>query len=251
MRLSLDGVGARYGGRLAVEGVTTPAFEGGQVVAVVGPNAAGKSTLFKRVAGLLEGPGAVRLEGSARGSGAIGYLPQHGSANAVLTIYESVLLARKQGSSWGVADADLAVVDRTLAALGLQGIAFRDLGELSGGQRQVVGLAQALAREPEVLLLDEPTSALDLQRQIEVLAFVRRLAAARGMVALVALHDLNQALRFTDQTLVIAGGRALACGPSAAVIDEGLLRDVYRVEARIEACSRGLRHVIVDGTVAA
>jgi iron complex transport system ATP-binding protein len=201
------------------------------------------------MAGLLPGPGAVQVEGSRRGRDAICYLPQDSSAGAVLTVYESILLARKQGSSWTVEDADLAVVDKTLAALGIQEIAFRNLDELSGGQRQLAGIAQALAREPEILLMDEPTSALDLHRQIEVLSFMRGLAATRAMAVLIALHDLNQALRFADQTLVIANGRMRDCGPSREVISEALLREVWGVEARIESCSRGLSHVIVDNVV--
>lgn len=249
--LGLEDLGALHGRKLTVSGVTTPAFQGGEVVAVIGPNAAGKSTLFKRIAGLLKGPGAVRVEGSAKGHGAIAYLPQHSATTAVLTVYEAILLARKQGSSWRVADADLETVDATLTALGIREIAFRNLDELSGGQRQLVGIAQALAREPEILLLDEPTSALDLHRQVEVLGFMRHLAVTRGMLVLVALHDLNQALRFADRTMVVADGRLLACGPSHQVIAASLLRDVYRVEGRIEACSRGLRHVIVDGIAAA
>jgi len=249
--LQLNDVGAYYGRRLALSGITTPAFTGGEIIAVVGPNAAGKSTFFKRVAGLLDGPGNVRLKGARTTRRAICYMPQDTSANAVLTVYESILLARKQGASWSVDDADLALIDDTMAALGIADIAFRNLGELSGGQRQLVSIAQTLAREPEIVLMDEPTSALDLHRQVDVLSFMRDVATRRGMIVLIALHDLNQALRFSDQTMVIVGGEMVACGSSSDVITPALLRDVYRVEARIEACSRGFGHVIVDGVVGA
>ncbi|TIU56454.1 MAG: ABC transporter ATP-binding protein, partial [Mesorhizobium sp.] len=117
---------------------------------------------------------------------AICYMPQDTSANAVLTVYESALLARKQGMGWSVGDDDLACIDETLAALGIADIAFRNVGELSGGQRQLASLAQTLVREPEILLMDEPTSALDLSRQVEVLGLMRELARARGMVVLIA-----------------------------------------------------------------
>jgi iron complex transport system ATP-binding protein len=126
-------------------------------------------------------------------------------------------------------------------------IAFRNMGELSGGQRQLASLAQTLVREPEILLMDEPTSALDLSRQVEVLGLMRELAQARGMVVLIALHDLNHALRFSDQAIVIADGRLVACGSSPNIITSDLLRDVYHVNARIEPCSRGIGQVIVDG----
>lgn len=247
--LKLEDVAAGYGRKLVISGVTTPEFSGGEIVAVIGPNAAGKSTLFKRIAGLLPGAGSVEVTDARRAGRALSYMPQDTSANAVLTVYESILLARKQGSGWGVEDGDLRAIDTVIAALGIKPIAFRNLGELSGGQRQLVGIAQSLVRDPEILLMDEPTSALDLHRQVEVLGFMQQTARARGMIVLIALHDLNQALRFADQTMVIANGRMTACGRSADVITAELLRDVYRVEARIETCSRGLPHVIVDGTV--
>jgi iron complex transport system ATP-binding protein len=245
--IRLDDLGAFHGARLVLSGVTTPTFRGGEMVAVIGPNAAGKSTLFKRIAGLLKGPGRVCLKGAAKRQDGICYMPQDTAANAVLTVYESILLARKQGSSWLVGDGDLALIDGVMAALSISDIAFRNVGELSGGQRQVVSIAQTLAREPEILLMDEPTSALDLHRQVEVLSFMRGLARERGIAVLIAVHDLNQVLRFADKCIVIAGGRMIACGTPAEVVTPALLRDVYRVEARIERCSRGIGHVMVDG----
>ena len=148
--LRLSDVGAYYGRKLTVSGVSTPEVTAGQIVAVIGPNAAGKSTLFKRVAGLLQGPGDIAVEGSRNRKRAISYMPQDTSANAVLTVYESILLARKQGQSWGVADDDLKLIDTVMEALNITGIAFRDLGQLSGGQRQLVSVAQTLvqARDP-------------------------------------------------------------------------------------------------------
>ena len=248
--IRLEALGARYGRNLLLRDVTTPSFAGGDVVAVIGPNAAGKSTLFKRIAGLLDGPGRLYVEGTKPGRNSICYMPQETSANAVLTVYESVLLARKQGTGWSVAEDDLARIDETIAALGIASIAFRNIGELSGGQRQLVSLAQTLVREPEILLMDEPTSALDLSRQVEVLTYMRSLARARGMVVLIALHDLNHALRFCNQAMVIANGKLVSSGRSSDIITPALLRDVYRVEARIEPCSRGIGNVIVDGVTA-
>jgi iron complex transport system ATP-binding protein len=244
--LRLEGVGVRYGRRLVVEGVTTPAIEGGALTAVIGPNAAGKSSLFKRIAGLAEGPGRVELSPDARGERAVCYMPQDTGANAVLTVYESVILAARQGAGWAVADADLGRIDALLATLRIEDIAFRNLGELSGGQRQLVALAHALAREPHVLLMDEPTSALDLSRQVEVLSLVSRLARERGMAVLVALHDLNHALRFCRDVIVIADGRMAAAGPTAEVVTPPFLRRVYKVDARVEPCSHGRPHVIID-----
>ncbi|MBO1536990.1 ABC transporter ATP-binding protein [Pseudomonas sp. OA65] len=248
--IRLENLGARYGQRTVIHGVTTAAFVGGQVVAVVGPNAAGKSTLFKRMAGLIDGPGQVVLEDSKKGPQGISYMPQGLNASARLTVYESVLLARKQLTpGWVVHDDELKLVDDILAALGITELSFRNLGALSGGQQQLVSIAQTLVREPEILLMDEPTSALDMHRQVQVLNFMRALARKRQVIVFIAIHDLNQALRFADQVLVIADGTAQGSGPSAEVISESMLRKVYKIEARIEQCSRGERHILIDDIV--
>jgi len=250
VKLQLDNLGARYGQREIISGVSSTVFSGGQVVAVVGPNAAGKSTLFKRIAGLIDGPGQVILQDSKKGPTGISYMPQGLNASARLTVYESVLLARKQLTpGWVVHDDELKLVDEILAALGITGLSFRNLGELSGGQQQLVSIAQTLVREPEILLMDEPTSALDMHRQVQVLNFMRTLARQREVIVFIAIHDLNQALRFADQVLVIAEGTARGSGPSFEVITEQMLRNVYKVEARIEQCSRGLHHILIDDIV--
>ncbi|WP_419710603.1 ABC transporter ATP-binding protein [Pseudomonas sp. NFX224] len=250
VNIQLENLGARYGQREIISGVTTAAFMGGQVVAVVGPNAAGKSTLFKRMAGLIDGPGQVILQDAKKGHQGISYMPQGLNASARLTVYESVLLARKQLTpGWVVHDDELRLVDEILGALGITELSFRNLGELSGGQQQLVSIAQTLVREPEVLLMDEPTSALDMHRQVQVLNFMRALARKREVVVFIAIHDLNQALRFADQVLVIAQGTTQGSGPCHEVITEQMLRNVYKVEARIEKCSRGEHHILIDDIV--
>ncbi|MDI6835513.1 MAG: ABC transporter ATP-binding protein [Rhizobiaceae bacterium] len=246
--IRLEGLGARYGRARVFEGISTDRLPGGELTAVVGPNAAGKSTLFKRIASLLSGPGTVHVEDVRPERRAVCYMPQDTGANAVLTVYESVLLAAKQGGGWRVAECELLAIDRLLVELRIADLAFRDLGALSGGQRQLVAIAQALVRRPEVLLMDEPTSALDLFRQIEVLDFMRRTAASEGMAVLIALHDLNHALRYCTRTMVIADGRLVASGPTDEVITPAMLRDVYKVAARVECCSEGRPMIVVDGT---
>ncbi|YBV93832.1 ABC transporter ATP-binding protein (plasmid) [Phyllobacteriaceae bacterium JZ32] len=247
--IAVEQLGAKYGKHTVLADVTTGVLRGGSMTAVIGPNAAGKSTLFKRIAGLISGPGLVHLSDTAKGPETICYMPQDTGANAVLTVYESVLLAAKQGSSLKVHDSELREIDRILAALRIEGLAFKNLGELSGGQRQLVSIAQALVRNPEVLLMDEPTSALDLFRQVEVLGFMKELSSQSGMAVLIALHDLNHALRYCEQTIVIADGSMIASGPTQEVISEHLLRDVYRVNARIESCSKGRPMVIIDDSI--
>jgi iron complex transport system ATP-binding protein len=250
--LELRGVSVAYGSRPVLHGITTPVMTGGEVTAVIGPNAVGKSSLFRRIAGLIGGAGEVRIDGRAATGWAQGdptrpcHLPQEAAVNAVLTVFESVLLARKYTAGWRVGDADVDAVTRTLALLEIDDLAMRNLGELSGGQKQLASIAQALVREPRILLMDEPTSALDLQRQVEVLTLIRDLARSRDLCVLIALHDLNQAVRFTDRVLVLKDGRVAACGEPRAVVTAEMLRDVYGVEARIETCSDGMPMVLAD-----
>jgi len=247
--MAFHDIGASYGRRKVLTNISTDTLSSGSITAVIGPNAAGKSTLFKRIANLISGSGRVELNGSRRGNRAICYMPQDSHANAVLTVYESILLSAKQGAGWRVNDHELDEIDDILHSLKIENLAFRNLGELSGGQRQLVSLAQALARKPEVLLMDEPTSALDLHRQAEVLLFIRNLASRTGMIILIALHDLNHVLRYCENTLVLADGTMAASGDTRSVITTSLLREIYRVEARIETCSHGYPMIIVDGAL--
>ena len=250
--LELRNVSVAYGSRAVLHDITTPMMRGGEVTAVIGPNAVGKSSLFRRIAGLIGGSGEVVVDGRPAAGWAQGdpdrpcHLPQETAVNAVLTVFESVLLARKYTAGWRVGDADVDAVTRTLALLEIDNLAMRTLGELSGGQKQLASIAQALVREPRILLMDEPTSALDLQRQVEVLTLVRDLARSRGLCVLIALHDLNQAVRFTERVLVLKDGRVAACGAPRDVVTARMLRDVYGVEARIETCSDGMPMVLVD-----
>lgn len=244
--LQLHGLGASYGGRQVLSGIGTPPLPGGQLVALLGPNAAGKSTLFRRIFGLLRGPGEVRVQG-ATVSRPIAYMPQDNGSRPILSVYECILLARMQGRRLKVLPQDHARVERVLALLGVAHLRGRNVGDLSGGQRQMVGAAQALAQEPQILLMDEPTSALDLSRQIDLLTLLRRLTREQGLLIIVALHDLGHALRFSDAAMVIERGRLVACGPTSEVVTEDLLRQVFDVEARIEPCSKGRPQLIVEG----
>lgn len=246
--LQLDRLSAGYGRRQILTEITTPRFEGGQIVSLLGPNAAGKSTLFRRIFGLLKGGGEVRIEGTTTAR-PVAYMPQDTGVNAILTVYESVLLARMQGRRLNVQAKDLAEVEKALEELGIASLGERDIGDLSGGQRQLLSAAQALVQRPEILLLDEPTSALDLNRQISLLTTLRRLARERQMLIMIALHDLGHAMRFTDETMVLENGRLIACGPTALVVTPELLRDVYRVAARIEPCSQGHPQLIVEAAI--
>jgi len=250
MTVTIRDLAFHYGPSSILHGLSVEGLEPGTVTAVIGPNAAGKSTFFRCVAGLARGRGHIAVDGrplSAWGreelARTVCYLPQDTVVNAVLTVFEAVLLARKQTASWSVDDTDTDAVASMLDALGIGTLAMRHLDELSGGQRQLVSIAQAMVREPKVLLLDEPTSALDLHRQLDVLALVRETTHRRGMTTLVTLHDLNLAARFADRILVLADGKVRAFGTAAEVLTADLIADVYGVEARVFPDVDGAPHV--------
>jgi iron complex transport system ATP-binding protein len=160
-------------------------------------------------------------------------MAQDGATRAVLTVFEVVLLGRLSRLGIKVSEGDLAAASRALDAVGVGHLAEVHIGDLSGGQRQLVQFAQVLAREPRVILLDEPTSALDLRNQLHLLDLVRRETRARGLTTLVTLHDLNAAARFADRLAVLHDGRMRCCGTPEAVLDGDMLAAVWGIHARV------------------
>lgn len=235
--LAIDSLSFAYKNTPALRSVCFEAAPS-QITALVGPNAAGKSTLLKCIAGMLRGTGTVRLADFLLSEckretlfRTVAYLPQDVIPAAVLTVYEAILLARQTDGSWHVRDGDLAAVLEIMRRLELEDMALRYLNELSGGQRQLVGVAQALVREPAVLLMDEPTSNLDLQHQMEVLDCVRQATLKQGLVTIIAIHDLNLAARYADSFVVLCSGDVYSIGSPAETLTPTMLRDVYGIEA--------------------
>jgi iron complex transport system ATP-binding protein len=249
--LRVESLSFGYGSQVVLDNLTLPALRAAEITAVVGPNAAGKSTLLKCLAGLLPARGQIWLNDQQVQTAeqqralrqSVTYLPQEYASTAALTVFEAVLVARQQTASWIVGEAELGQVASILEELRLDQLALRYLNELSGGQRQMVAVAQALARNPRVLLLDEPTSSLDLQRQLELLELVRALASERRMTVLIALHDLNLAARFADRLVMLHGGTVYADGPLSDILTELALWQVYGVEARVEHDADGVSHI--------
>ena len=208
----------------------------GEVTALLGPNGSGKTTLLKTLAGLLPARGQLQWQGQAlplhRGGqlhAACGYLPQDCSTRSRLSVTEAVLLGQLGALGWRVSAEQRAAVQQQLAALGLGALAERRLCELSGGQRQMVFLAQVLLRQPGLLLLDEPISALDLQHQVQVMRSVREQTQARQLTCVVVLHDLNAALAYADRVLLLQHGRLLAAGPARDILTPAVLAPVFGV----------------------
>ncbi|KAF7600487.1 MAG: iron ABC transporter [Candidatus Dactylopiibacterium carminicum] len=254
--LQVRGLSAGYRHRKVIQDLTLPPFRAGEVHSLVGPNGAGKSTLMRALAGLQPAAGSVTLAGRellglslAEHAKQITYMPQTLPQGVALSVLESVISALHASPTGGDGVRRQGMEQRAVAVLGRVGImhlAMDGLDQLSGGQRQLVSLAQALVREPRVLLLDEPISALDLQHQLRVMKLVHELARERGMIALVVLHDLQAAARWSDGIVMMSRGRLIASGTPVQAITPQTLAQVYGVRARIEHCSRGMLQILVD-----
>ncbi|MCC2595449.1 ABC transporter ATP-binding protein [Pusillimonas sp. MFBS29] len=228
----------------------------GQLVSLLGPNGSGKSTLLKALAGLLPlKQGSVRLNGQnlekisfEQRAQHVVYLPQSLPASVHLRVLESVLVAaRASALSADAGHVHLDQVMELLRRLGIEHLSMHFLDQLSGGQKQLVGLAQALIRRPRLLLLDEPLSALDLNYQFHVMDLLRQETHEHGLITLIVLHDLNVALRHSDYAVMIRQGELLGEGLPSEVITPAALAEGYGVETRIEPCSRGMLQVLIDG----
>ena len=237
--LTIEALTAGYGRRPVVAGVTLPALAAGTVTVLAGPNGAGKSTLLKAVAGFLPASGMVTLGGQdllaaapATRANLVGFMPQALPGDVGLTVLDSVLTALKVSRpGCPVAKARERAV-QILDRLGILPLALGRLGRLSGGQKQIASLAQAIVADPKLLLLDEPVSALDLHHQFHVMRTVRALAE-EGRVVVVVLHDLEMASRWADRIVVMRDGRLFSAGSPREVVTPAMLRQVYRVEARV------------------
>ncbi|MEV5650661.1 ABC transporter ATP-binding protein [Nocardia sp. NPDC052254] len=240
MTITIDNLGFRHGRTPILRSITLPPIEPGAVNAVVGPNGAGKSTLLRCVAGLQRHSGTVTVDRdpgaapSPSGKDAVLYLPQDPPPATTLTVFESVLLAHQQGAGFRVERTTVDLVADALDDVGLTPVAARPMTQLSGGQRQLVSLAQAMVRRPSILLLDEPTSNLDLHNQLAMLELIRDYATQQPAVVLTTIHDLTHAARFCDRIIVLHNGAVHTTGTPRDVITEDMLREVYRVNARIE-----------------
>ena len=251
--LVISNLSVRYGRQEIIQSLSLEPVERGQFVALLGPNAAGKSTFLKAIAGIGSFSGKITLDdvdintvsGTSRAQ-LISYMPQSQPPAIGLSALEAVMSAF--GGTKGQ-DQAIRLAYEAFEDLGASELAMRNLYELSGGQRQIVALAQAIVRKPEVLLLDEPTSALDLKHQVFVMQSAARLARMKGAIVVVVLHDVSLALRYADRIAVLKDGALHAYGTPQAVVTSEMLADVYGIEARIENCSQGRMQLIVDNVL--
>jgi iron complex transport system ATP-binding protein len=235
--LTVHGLSVSLVGRQVLAGVSFAARRG-ELLAVLGPNGAGKSTLLRALTGLLPHGGEVALEGTpverieprARAR-RISLVPQQSQLTAALSVREVVALGRHshRPALAGLSAHDHARIEAALRESDIGALAERAFSDLSVGEQKRVLLARALCTDASILLLDEPTASLDIEHALRLFALLRALAA-EGRAVVLVLHQIEQALAFSDQALLLQRGTPLACGPTRDVITAANVRALYGVE---------------------
>ncbi|WP_268800425.1 ABC transporter ATP-binding protein [Pseudomonas huanghezhanensis] len=228
------------GGKQILKGLDITA-SAGRTLALLGANGAGKSTFMKGLCGLAPAHGSAIINGTellgasaVKRAQLIGYVAQDlAHLDVRLSTYELLLLAQ-QGTArgWKTGKDAQRKAAEMLELLGLERFAESQPGQLSGGERQMISLALALVRSPQLLLLDEPTSALDLANQLQILDAVSTYTRAQNIVTLAIFHDMNLASRYADDTLMLHQGHVHCSGSTRSTLTPENLAHVYGVDCR-------------------
>ena len=214
-------------------------LEQGQFLAILGNNGVGKSTLLKCLNKILKADsGELLLDGESilqmsnhQVSRRIAFVSQT-VPNTQMTVHDVVMLGRRPYMKWGFTEKDHQIVHSAMERLNLESLRGRFLNQLSGGERQKVMLARALAQQPKVLLLDEPTASLDIYNQHEVMKIAAGIASEDNMTVIIVIHDLNLALKYCDRFLLMHDGKSFDYGDVSVITSENI-KAVYGVNAVI------------------
>ncbi len=243
--LEVRGIRVGYGARDTLHGVTLE-VPAGSFLGIVGPNGSGKSTLLKTMArALTPRIGAVLLDGRSVGqwnprefAREAAVVSQEGTPAFDYTAIEIVRMGRTPYEKRLSPDRDARwAIENAMRVVGVWDLRERRLSQLSGGERQLVRLARALAQEPEVLLLDEPTNNLDIRHQVEFMEALRRLNEV-GKTVLMIVHDLNLAARYASRVVVLHEGEIFAAGPPSVALDPKVIRTVFDAEVETSISPR-------------
>ncbi len=241
--IEINNLTAGYRDRVVLRRVNLRVHEG-ELVSIVGPNGSGKTTLLKCIVNIIKPrEGSVKIFGRDVNSiprrelySIVSYLPQETiPPPSLMTVYEYVLLGRIQSLAGRltVEKEDHDAVLETAKMLDIEDKLSRRMSELSGGERQLVYIAQALVRKPRVLLLDEPLNHLDLRNQVKVMRLLRELVRKVNLTVLIVVHDLNQAARYSDRLVLMSEGQVICEGSPDEVLVPELLQKVYGVKFRV------------------
>jgi iron complex transport system ATP-binding protein len=228
-----------------------------ELVAILGPNASGKSTLLRLVAGSiaplagrveLDGFETSRLDPRTRAQ-RIAMVQQESALVFPARAGDYVLQGRHPHgrSLWFESEEDYVIAGNALVQVGAEHLQDRWMHQLSGGEKQRVVLARALAQQPLVLLLDEPTLHLDIGAQVDLMARLRQLAEQNRYTVIVVTHELSLAAEFADQIVLLHRGRCLRVGPPAAVYQQELLEQVFEAPLEVEIGPAGRPRVLIQG----
>lgn len=240
--LELDALSCGYGQRTVLHDISLT-LHGGELLCLLGPNGVGKTTLFKTMLGLLPARGGeIRLDGQSishwsrrRFASRVGYVPQAHTPPFPFKVRDVVAMGRVAhlGLFSSPGAKDLSIAEGALETLGISHLGPTSYTEISGGERQLVLIARALAQQPQVLVMDEPTANLDYGNQLKVMAHVRRIVNEQGMGIILTTHYPNHALLYASRVLVLDRERRYVIGAPAEVITESYLRQTYDVDTEI------------------
>jgi len=228
----------------------------GEMVGLLGPNGSGKTTLLKLASGIIRPQyGEIRLNGHQINqlnrkhiAQSMAVVPQQFSIPFAFTVREVVLLGRIPflRPLAGESQSDRQAVTTAMQLVGIDDLALRRFDELSGGERQKVILAMALAQQPELLLLDEPTVHLDITHQIEILELIREFNREQGLTIVAAMHDLNLAALYFDRLILLNEGRIIADGTPIEVLTERRIHSIFATDVRVEKHPiTGTPHIVI------
>ncbi|WP_130890422.1 ABC transporter ATP-binding protein [Fusobacterium varium] len=241
LKMNLTDIKISYGKNNIIKNIKAE-FYGGNVVSLIGPNGTGKTTLLKAIAHLIKYEGDIGVIGETGYKNfrdSFTYVPQMSVNNINLTVFEIVLLGRVRDLTWKIEKIHLNAVAEILDELNLSHLSCSKFSSLSGGQKQMVIMAQAMVSKPKILLLDEPTSALDLKHQLQIMETAKKYTKKTGSITVIVLHDIALAARYSDEILLLHDGYSIQQGIPEEVLKEELLEKIYGVELDISKSSRG------------
>ena len=211
----------------------------GEIGIVLGKNGSGKTTLFKNLLGINKpSGGTIRFDGEnllklprRERARRIAYVPQDIQFGA-LTVFDSILMGRVSYFGLKAGHEDYKAVEKILRDMGLESYAQRNVDELSGGERQKIAIARAMAQEPRLMVFDEPTGNLDIANEQLIIEEAKKLAREKNISILSSLHDLNQALYFGDKFFFLKNGVVKYAG-GREIVTEAVIKDIYGMDVRI------------------